>query len=138
MIGPVTGWFGITEYNNKKAMTIENLVETTWLPQYPWTVEIMHDQGGEFLGYQFKSSLIEQEYVIKTKPASPGNTQASATIEKTHQVIGNLVRTYNLQETYGNYSYPWMGILEAAAFTAQSTYHRNEQKVQENQFWDET
>ena len=29
MIDSVTGWVKVTEYNNKKAMTIANLVETT-------------------------------------------------------------------------------------------------------------
>ena len=46
MMDPVTGWFGITKYNDKRAMTIENLVETTWLVRYTWTVEIMYDRGG--------------------------------------------------------------------------------------------
>ena len=31
MIDPITGWFGITQYKNKKATKIANLVETTWL-----------------------------------------------------------------------------------------------------------
>ena len=38
MIDPVTGWFEITQYNDKKYMVIANLVETTWLVQYPWPV----------------------------------------------------------------------------------------------------
>ena len=29
MIDLITGWFIITQYNNKKSMTIKNLVETT-------------------------------------------------------------------------------------------------------------
>ena len=48
-IEPVTVWFEITKYSNKKAMTIVNLVDTTWLVQYPWPVEIRYDQVGEFL-----------------------------------------------------------------------------------------
>ena len=43
MIDPVTGWFEITQYNNKKSITIANLVETMWLVQYPWLVEITYD-----------------------------------------------------------------------------------------------
>ena len=35
MIDPVTGWFEITEYNDKRALSIVNLVETTWLSRYP-------------------------------------------------------------------------------------------------------
>ena len=46
MIDPVTGWFEITQYNDKKAMKIAKLVETTWLVRYPWQVEITYDRGG--------------------------------------------------------------------------------------------
>ena len=49
----MTGWFEITEYNYKKAMEITNLVETMWLARYIYPIEIMHDQGGEFLGRKF-------------------------------------------------------------------------------------
>ena len=52
----------------------------------------------------------------------------NATIERIHQVLGNLVHTYNLQETYVDNADPWMGILEAAAFAVQSTYHQIKQK----------
>ena len=51
MIDPVTGWFEVTQYNDKKAMTIANLVETTWLVRYTWPVENTYDRGGEFLGH---------------------------------------------------------------------------------------
>ena len=57
---PVTGWFEITQYNNKKEMIIARLVEITWLVWYPWPVEITYDQGREFLGHKVKSSLVEQ------------------------------------------------------------------------------
>ena len=72
-IDPVTGWFELAQYSNKKAMTIANFVETTGLVRYPWPVDIMYNQGGEFLGHEFKNSLMENEYGIKTKSASPGN-----------------------------------------------------------------
>ena len=49
-------------------MMIVNLVQITWLGQYPWPVEITYDGIGKSLGHQFKNSLIEQEYGIKTKP----------------------------------------------------------------------
>ena len=53
MINPLTGWFEVTQYSKKKAMTIANLVETTWLVRYPSTIEITYDQGGKFLGHEF-------------------------------------------------------------------------------------
>ena len=113
-------------------MTTENLVETTWLVRYPGPVEITYDQGGEFLGREFKNSLIENEYGIKTKPASPGNPQANTIIERTHQVLGNLIHTYNLQETYVDDADLYMGILAAAAFAVRSTYHGTQEKYRAN------
>ena len=91
MIYPVTGWFGITQYSNKKEIPITNLVETTWMFSYLWPVEIMYNRGGEFLGHRFKYSLIEKECRIKTRPNPPGNPQANGTMEIINQVIGNLV-----------------------------------------------
>ena len=54
MIDSVTGWSEVTQYRNNKAMKIANLVETTWLVQYPRPVEIMYNQGGESLGHEFR------------------------------------------------------------------------------------
>ena len=54
MIDPVTRWFKVMQYSNKKSMTIANLVETMWLVQYPWWVEITYDQRGDFIGHDFK------------------------------------------------------------------------------------
>ena len=58
-------------------MTVENLVETTWLVWYPRPVEITYDQEGYFIGHKFKIIMIEQEYGIKTKPNSSRNPQAN-------------------------------------------------------------
>ena len=43
IIYPVTRWFEITQYNNKKAIRIANLVKNTWLVHYPWPGEITCD-----------------------------------------------------------------------------------------------
>ena len=58
MRDPVTGWFEVTQYWDKKTTTVVNLVETTWLVRYPWPVDITYDQGGEFLGHEFKNGSI--------------------------------------------------------------------------------
>ena len=79
---------------------------------------------------------MEQEYGIKTKPDSSGNTQANKTIKQIYQVLANLVHTYNLQETYVDDTNPCMGILSAAAFMVRSTYHRTEQKNTGQFFWE--
>ena len=35
IIDPVTGWFEVVQYGDKRAINIANLVETTWLYIYP-------------------------------------------------------------------------------------------------------
>ena len=59
MIDPVTGWFEIMQYNDKRAISIANLDETMWLTRYPIPMEIMYDQVSEFIGPQFIKFLIE-------------------------------------------------------------------------------
>ena len=51
MIDSVTGWFEVVQYDNKGAITIANLVETTWLSRYPIPIEITYYQGSEFIGH---------------------------------------------------------------------------------------
>ena len=43
MIDPVTGWFEITQYDDKLAISIVNLVETIRLTKYPIPKEITYD-----------------------------------------------------------------------------------------------
>ena len=104
-------------------MTVANMVETMWLVRYSWPVEIIYDRGGGFLGHEFKNILIDNEYGMKTKHESPGSPQAN-TIVKKHQVLGNLLCTYNQQGKYVDEADPWMGILAAAAFVVLFTYHK--------------
>ena len=52
----------------------------------------------------------------------------SIIITRIHQVLGNLLRTYNLQETYIDEAEPWVGILAAADFAVRSTYHTTKGK----------
>ena len=45
IIDPETGWFEIIEYNNKQLISIDNLVETTWMSTYHRPIEITYGQG---------------------------------------------------------------------------------------------
>ena len=44
MIDHVTGWFKITEYESKRAISIVNLVKTTQLTRYHILIEITYGQ----------------------------------------------------------------------------------------------
>ena len=59
MINPVTRQFYIAQYEDKGAISIDKLVETTWLSRFPRPIEIMYDQGNKFNGQEFRRSLIE-------------------------------------------------------------------------------
>ena len=39
-INPVTGWSKIMQYNDKRAISITNLVETTWMSRHTISLEI--------------------------------------------------------------------------------------------------
>ena len=121
MIDPVTGWLEIVRYYNKIAITIANSVETMWLSRYPRPIEIMYDQGSEFIGHEFRKSLIDTQYRITDKPSTSGNPIPNTILEQIHQVLGNLVRTFNIQQTYVDENDLWTGILAAAAFAIRST-----------------
>ena len=68
MIDPVSICCEITQYNEKRAISITNLVETTRLSRYPIPPEITYYQGSEFMVYEFRKFLIEREYGINAKP----------------------------------------------------------------------
>ena len=53
MINPATGWFEIAEIHSKQSDVIANIVEQTWLAQYPWPRKVTYDHGGEFIGPEF-------------------------------------------------------------------------------------
>jgi transposase InsO family protein len=124
MIDPATGWFEIAQYNDKRS--IANIVEQEWLAWYPWPTQVIFDRGSEFMGHDFQN-MITNDYGIKKKPISARNPQANAIIERVHQVIGNIIRTFELQENYLDEDDPWKGILSATA--VRSTYHTTLQKT---------
>ena len=95
MIDPITGWFEIAQYKDKREISSANLVETTWLSKYPRPIEIMHDKGKEFIGHGFRK-YINGKKGITAKPSTLVNPMYNAVLERIHQVLGNLVRTFNI------------------------------------------
>ena len=45
MIDTITGWFEVVRYDDKRAISIEKLFETTWISRYTRPMEITYDQG---------------------------------------------------------------------------------------------
>ena len=122
MIDPATGWFEIVQSESKTADVVANKVEIAWLSRYPWPIRITYDHGPEFIGSEFQQ-LIKEEYDIEAKPSSKRNPQSNAILERIHQTIGNMLRTFEVENQPLDESDPWSGILSAVAWAVRSTYH---------------
>jgi len=122
MIDPATGWFEIQPYDDKKSITVANIIEQEWFSRYPWPTQVTFDRGSEFIGQDFQK-MIKEDYGIKPKPITVRNPQANAIVERVHQVIGNIIRTFELETNYMDEDNPWKGILSATAFAVRSTFH---------------
>ena len=129
MIDPATGWFEVHEYNDKRAITIANIAEQEWFfCRYPWPTQVTFDRGSEFMGEDFKTMLME-DCGIKKKPITVRNPQANAIVERIHQVLGNMIRSFELENNYLDEEDPWKGLLTAAAFAVRSTIHTTLKKT---------
>ena len=58
----------------------------------------------------------------KTNPLPPETPQANAIVERVHQTISNIIRTFELQDNCLDEEDPWSGILSAVAFAIRATY----------------
>ena len=128
MIDPATGWFEIHQYDDKKSITVANIAEQEWFCRYPWPTQITFDRGSEFIGQDFQK-MIKEDYGIKDKPITVRNPQANAIVERIHQVIANIIRTFELEDNYLDEDDPWKGILSATAFAVRSTFHTTLRKT---------
>jgi hypothetical protein len=67
--------------------------------------------------------MIKEDSGVKAKPITVRNPQANPIVERVHQVTGNIIRTFELENNYLDDNDPWKGILSATAFAVQSTFH---------------
>ncbi len=119
MIDPATGWFEMAPILNKTAAEIADIAEKTWFTRYPLPQKIIFDRGTEFMAEFAK--MCREDYGLKRKPITTRNPQANAIIERVHQTIGNIIRTFDVQTV--DETDPWAGILAATMFAVRATYH---------------
>ena len=94
MINPATSWFDMTEIKTKSTEAIANKIEEMWLSQYPWPSKTILEQGNEFMKEVIQ--MIEQYYGITCQPITTQNPQANSILERDHQIIGNILRTFQV------------------------------------------
>jgi hypothetical protein len=112
MIDPASGWFEIVELpiitqlrrqtvNDKELQIagkifdetvdcIAKLVNKTWLCRYPRCCYLIYHNGSE-LKLHFK--YLCKSYGMKRKPTTVNNPQANGILEHMHQVLGQMLRT---------------------------------------------
>ena len=95
MIDPVTNWFEIAKINTKSSVEAQRIFDSMWLARYPRPKECGYDNGSEFK-HLFKELC--QNMGIHGVPTTDYNPQANAILERAHQVLGNQLRSFELEE----------------------------------------
>ena len=95
-----THFIEIAALPNKESITVARSLDQVWLCRYPRPVDCLHDNGTEFVSAEFQELL--QSYGIKSKLTTVKNPQANGILERTHQVIGNLLRSKSSHHSRSN------------------------------------
>ena len=82
--------------------------------------KVLYDNGSEFKR-NFQPSL--EDFGIKPTCTSVKNPQSNAILERIHQVMGNMLKTKNLQEREFDVVDPWGEILASVAYAIRCRYH---------------
>jgi len=142
MIDPASSWFEIVELplvtrlrtinvNGKELLQSEDifdktsdriakLVNKTWLSRYPRCRYMIYDNGSEF---KLHFEHLCDSYGIKRKPTTVKNPQANAILERVHQVLGQMLRTSELDMANSVSPDDVDVFLDNAAWAIRSTYH---------------
>jgi hypothetical protein len=121
MIDPATGWFEIVEIKTKSADVIADKIEQVWLSRYPWPTQVTSDRGSEFKAETH--DLITKNYGITARVITTRNPQANAILERIHQTVGDMIRTFKMYDRVDlDERDPWTGVLTAIMAAARSTY----------------
>jgi len=120
MIDPATRWFEVVMVKDKSAKSAMEAFDNSWLCRYPRPLYIGYDNGGEFKNI-FKELCLN--YGLTPKPSTEYNPQANSMIERIHLTLGNMLRSYELEEQDLDDDHPFDEFLNAAAWALRSTYH---------------
>jgi len=120
MIDPSTGWFEVARIISPSSDEVQRAFDSCWLARYPRPVEVGFDNGSEFK-WLFKELCANMG--ITPKISTDYNPQSNAIIERVHQVLGNALRTFELEKRELEGKEPFEPFLTATAYAIRSTYH---------------
>ena len=75
---------------------VARALDRAWFSRYSRPVECVHDNGSEFVGIDCEFQELLQSYGVKSKLTTVRNPQANGILERTHEVIGNILRSTRL------------------------------------------
>jgi len=90
-IDTVTNLVEIVLIDKKTSEHITARFAQSWMARYPWPKRCVHDNGGEFVGWEFQQFL--DKCNVKDVPTTSRNPQANSICERMHQSVGNILRT---------------------------------------------
>jgi hypothetical protein len=120
MIDPATRWFEVVQIKEKTAECAQTAFNDGWLSCYPRPLYVGFDNGGEFKAV-FKGLC--DNFGLTPKPSTPYNPQSNAMIERIHLTLGNMLRTFDLENQDLSDDNPFGEFLSSAAWALRSTYH---------------
>ena len=121
MIDPVTGWFEIARITSTSSDEAQRIFDSMWLARYPRPQEVGFDNGSEF-----KKTFLQliANMGLKKKPTTSYNPQSNAIIERIHQVLGDQLRTFELEDRdFTEEEETFKPFLTACAYAIRCAYH---------------
>ena len=88
----VTNLLKIIWINDKSSQHVLQQFSNCWLSttRYPWPTRVVHDNGGEFIGWEFQGLL--RQPGIQSILTTVKNPQSNTIIERIHQTMGDIPR----------------------------------------------
>ena len=120
MIDPATGWFEVAPIEAPSSDECQVAFDSYWLARYPRPTYVGCDNGSSFKGLFID---LCKNYGIDQKYSTEYNPQSNGIIERVHQVLGNALRSFELQEQELDKKRKWEPFLTAASYAIRSTFH---------------
>ena len=89
-IDPTSNLAELVRINNKTSANIATQFQNHWLARYPRPLRCIHDNGPEFVGFEFKTMLYMNG--IQDKPVTKLNPQSNAVCERMHRTVADHLR----------------------------------------------
>ena len=124
MVDPVTGWPELVQlYGPPSAYKCQQALDSVWLSRYPRPEEIGMDNGGKFAGV---FTDLCNNMGLKKKPSNSWNPQSNAILERIHQVLGDGLRAFDLDniDIDKEDDDPFDEHITSVAYAIRCAYHR--------------